>query len=116
MNRKQRRAAKREVPKGRVLEARKYFKGRSYTGMRMQPWVVWDGWRDYQNLVPPQLLHAEGLTGDVAIVQVHDPSLGVEFFTDMLRSCDSLVVWARDHEVYQSIVKNLYEQSHARMQ
>jgi hypothetical protein len=128
VNRKQRRAAKRrirlestafywiEVPKGTVLKARKYFKGRVYAGERMQPYVVWDGWRDYRNHPPPQLMDAEGLTGKVIVAQVHDPSVGVEFVSDALRSCDSLVVWARDHEVYQSIVKNLREQSHATLQ
>jgi hypothetical protein len=84
--------------------------------MRMQPYVVWDGWRDYQNIVPPQLMDAEGLTGTVAIAQIHNPNVGVAFVLDMLHSCDSLVIWARNHEVYQSIVKNLCEQSDVTMQ
>jgi hypothetical protein len=92
-------------------EVRKYFKGRAYTDMRMQPWVIWDGWRDYQDCPPPQLIDAEGLTGRVVIRKTRDPSVGVEFVSAALRSCDSLVVWARDHEVYQSIVKNIREQS-----
>jgi hypothetical protein len=77
----------------------------------MSPFVVWDGRGAYKSEPPANLILAENLTGRVCIVQVRNPKLGTETVTDLLQSCDSLILWARNTAVYRAIVENIKRQA-----
>jgi hypothetical protein len=77
----------------------------------MSPYVVCDGLSDYKSCPPPNLLLAENLTGRVCIAQVRNPKLGTETVTDLLQSCDSVILWTRDTETYRAIVENIKRQA-----
>jgi hypothetical protein len=86
----------------------KYFKGRVHTNDRTYRYVVWDGEHDYESHPPvPELAIAEGLCGDLFIVQTHKRDWHKEDLAKLLVGGRDLVIWARDAATYRAIIKNL---------
>jgi hypothetical protein len=94
----------------------KYHKSRVYTQGRMCPVVVWDGVHGYENIPPPALLIAENLMGRIGIAQIRNRKAGIDTILALLKETDSVIIWARDHATYRSIVTNIERQSHGRLQ
>jgi hypothetical protein len=65
---------------------------------------------------PPGLMVKERLNGAVFVAQVHNPGCDRRFVNQIIEDgADSLIIWARDNNVYRAIVKNLEEQSDVRL-
>jgi hypothetical protein len=90
----------------------KYFKGRCIQGQQVLHYVVWDGVRNYENAPPLQAI--------AALEKMHGKQLQLRVDKDAVEDIEyliaaplqhpevgGLVVWARDHKIYRSIVQRL---------
>jgi hypothetical protein len=96
--------------------SKKFFKGRVYIYSFVRPYVVWDGELNFRSAPPSSNLVAAGvLTNDhaVAIAEMELPSDAViELLRDTIKDHSGLLIWTKDHSIYQAMVKSLTEQSH----
>jgi hypothetical protein len=90
----------------------KYFKGRVIQGQQVLRYVVWNGIRNYQNAPPLDAIKAsENMQGTQVHVRVDGNA--VEDIEVLIAAplqhpnVGGLVVWARDHQTYLSIVQRL---------